>query len=304
MKPGRIRALHPRHIIVFASWLGWRTLVVASVLVALSLVAPFAAAQDYLNCGYAPGWQQNGPARQYTAANLFDYKDGAAEGYLSFGFVRMTGITCKSDENTIDIDISEMKDPDSAWGIFAANSDPKNPVAAIGMGGQVEHQAASFAKGTSYVEIVEVATDPDADSSAIMTAFAVGIERQIQGRDTPPETLKWFPDDDLVSVRLVPESVLGLRELRRGYVARYKQGQAFVIEQASPESAAATLESVREKFGNVIHAGVGDESFQAKTKYLGGLCIFRKGSVLAGYANLPEAADAASLAAKLALRLP
>ena len=304
MKPGRIRATRPRRVFVFAARVEWRMLVVPSVLLGLSLAAPFAAAQGYLNCDYAPGWQQNGPARQYTAANLFEYKDGAAEGYLSFGFVGMTGITCKSGENTIDIDISEMKDPDSAWGIFAANSDPKNPVAAIGMGGQVEHQTASFARGAYYVEIVEVATDPEADSSATMTAFAVGIERQIQGRDTPPETLKWFPGDDLISVRLVPESVLGLRELRRGYVARYKQGQAFVIEQASPESAAATLESLREKLGNVVHAGIGDESFQTKTKYLGGLCIFRKGSVLGGYANLPEAADAVTLAGKLALRLP
>lgn len=276
----------------------------AFFLLALALAAPFAAAQDYLNCRYAPGWQQNGPTRQYTAANLYDYKDGAAEGYLSFGLVRMTGITCKSGDNTIDVDISEMADADSAWGIFAANSDANKPIAEIGMGGQVEHQGASFAKGTRYVEIVEVAANPDADDSATMKAFAVGIERQIEGRDSPPETLKWFPEENVVSIRLIPESVLGLRELRRGYVARYKQGQAFVVEEASAESASAVLKSVRAKFEGAAHAQAGDEGFQAKTKYLGGLCIFRKGQILAGYANLPEPGDAAALAAKLASRIP
>lgn len=273
-------------------------------LLALALTAPTAGAQAYLNCNYASGWQQNGPLRQYTAANLFDYKDGAAGGYLSFGFVRMTGVTCKSGESTIDIDISEMTGADSAWGIFAANSNSTKPIAAIGMAGQIQHQSASFAKGNSYVEIVEVASSPDADDSATMAAFAVGMERQMQGRDTPPETLKWFPEENLVSIRMVPESVLGLRELRRGYVAHYKVGQAFVVEEASPQAAAAVLKDLRAKFDGATDAQAGDEGFQAKEKYLGGICVFRKDKLLAGYANLPDPADAVTLAAKLAPRIP
>jgi hypothetical protein len=273
-------------------------------LLALSIAAPSAAAQDYLNCRYAPGWQQDGPQRAYTAADLYDYKDGAAEGYLSYGLVRMTGITCKSGEATVDIDISEMKDADSAWGIFVADADARKPIAEIGMGGQVQHQSASFAKGTLYVEIVEVSARPDADDSATMAAFAVGMERKIAGRITPPEILRWFPEAGLISIRLVPESVFGLRELRRGYVARYQQAQAFAIEEASPEAADAVFKILPAKFGGATNVQIGDESFQAKSKYLGGLCIFRKGRILAGYANLPEAADAAALAAQLAPRIP
>lgn len=272
-------------------------------LLGLALAAPPAGAQAWLNCNYAPGWQQNGPTRQYTAATLFEYKDGAAEGYLAFGFVRMTGVTCKSGENSIDIDISEMTDPDSAWGIFAANSDAKQPIAPIGMAGQIQHQNASFARGTRYVEIVEVAVNPDADDSATMAAFAVGISRQLDGRDTPPETLQWFKAENLVSLRQVPESVLGLRELRRGYVAHYKQGQAFVIEEASAEAAAAVLEALRARFAHSENAQIGDAAFQAKAKYFDGLCIFRKGRIVAGYANLPESADAVALAAELAARI-
>ena len=177
-------------------------------------------------------------------------------------------------------------------------------MARIGMAGQIEHQSASFARGARYVEIVEVAVNPDADDSATMAAFAVGIERQLDGRDTPPETLQWFLDENLASVRLVPESVLGLRELGRGYVAHYKQGQAFVIEEASPESAAAVLQGLRERFSRAENAQIGDAAFQAKVKYLDGLCIFRKGRFLAGYANLPGPAEAAALAGRLADRIP
>jgi len=50
-------------------------------------------------------------------------------------------------------------------------------------------------------------------------------------------------------------------------------------------------------------AQVADESFQATAKYLNGICIFRKGKIIGGYANLPTAQDAAERAAKLASRI-
>jgi hypothetical protein len=76
------------------------------------------------------------------------------------------------------------------------------------------------------------------------------------------------------------------------------------VTETSPESATAVLKSLHERFTGATAVQVGDEAFQAKEKYLGGICIFRKGRVLAGYANLPESADAVSQAAKLAARIP
>jgi hypothetical protein len=98
--------------------------------------------------------------------------------------------------------------------------------------------------------------------------------------------------------------VLGLRQLKRGYVAKYKQGQAFIVLEASPESAAEVMKKLRERFAGSSPAQVGDEAFQAKARYLDGICIFRKGRYLGGYANLPEPQEAAALAAELAARIP
>jgi hypothetical protein len=172
------------------------------------------------------------------------------------------------------------------------------------MGGQVQPQSASFAKGKYYVEIVEVADNPNADHTAVMQAFAAGMQQRLEGRESPPEALQWFPQENLDSVRLIPESVLGLRLLKHGYVAKYKQGQAFVVLETTPESAAEVLKKLREHFNGATPAQVGDEAFQAKAQYLDGICVFRKGRFLAGYANLPEAQQAAALAAKLAARIP
>jgi hypothetical protein len=197
-----------------------------------------------------------------------------------------------------------MSDADSAYGIFTANLDSNLPIAKIGMGGQVQAQSASFAKGNYYVELVIVPANPDSDRSAALQAFVTGIESRLEGRVTTPEALEWFLKDNLTSTRLVPESVLGLRELKRGYVAKYKQGQAFIVPENSPESAAAVLQQLRKRFDGAASAQVGDEGFQVKAPYLDGICIFRKGRYLAGYANMPESQDAVSQAMKLATRIP
>jgi hypothetical protein len=276
----------------------------AALLLTVLLAAGTARAQLTIDCHFAPGWEASGPARQFTADNLYDYKDGAADGYLSYGFARMSTIDCKSGSDTLTIDVSVMNDPDSAYGLFTSNRDPQLPIAKIGMGGQIQPQSAIFAKGKYYVEIVEVADNPEANHTAVMQAFVAAIEHHLDGRMTPPEALQWFPTDNLDTVKLIPESVLGLKLLKHGYVAKYKQGQAFIVLEATPESAAEVFKKLRERIDGDTPAQVGDEAFQAKAPYLDGICVFRKGRYLAGYANLPDAQQASALATKLAARIP
>ena len=267
----------------------------------VALSAIFSYAQMPLSCDLVPGWQQSGANREYTGENLYEYMDGNAEGYLLYGFKAMQGITCKSGGNTLVIDISEMQDADLAYGMFAANADPNAAIEKIGMGGQIQPRRASFAKGKYYVEI---AASPEIDQRAALREFVRKLEQEVQGRSTAPEALEWFPKESLLSARLVPESVLGLRQLKRGFIAKYAQGQAFIVAEASPEAAAQTLNKLRARFAGSASAQVGDDAMQAMTPYLHGICIFSKGRYVAGYANLPQAQDAVGESAKLAARLP
>ncbi len=273
-------------------------------LLCISCVTTIAGAQNYLDCHLVPGWEQSGAARSYTPDNLYDYRDGGAEGYLIFSFRHMQGIDCKSGSATLSIDVSEMADADSAWGMFAANRDPKLPIASLGMGGQVLPQSLLFARGRWYVEIVETDGNSAASQTAAIQAFAAKMLALLDGRETLPEPVSWFSTDHRTSLRLVPQSVLGLRVLRRGYVANYDQGQAFIVLEDSPQSAAEVMKKLREHFDSISPVQVSDEAFQGKVPYLDGICIFRKGRVVAGYTNLPDDTQAASQAAQLAARLP
>jgi hypothetical protein len=268
----------------------------------LLLVLPAAAfAGEALDCHLVSGWEQSGPSRSFDTDTLYEYMNGNSEGYFIYGFVRMQGITCKRGEDTFIIDISEMTDPDAAYGIYLANRDPNKPFANIGMGGQIMPRKATFAKGKYYAEI---SATPDKDHSAALEAFFKEIEKRIEGRTTLPETLAWFPQEKLVSVRMVPQSVLGLRVLKRGYLAQYEEGKAFIVAEDSPESAAAVMKKLQARFAQTTAASIADEAFQFQDQYLGGLCVFRNGRFLAGYSNVSTADAAAKLASALAPRLP
>jgi hypothetical protein len=260
-----------------------------------------AFATEVLDCHLVSGWEQAGPSRSFDTETLYEYMNGNSEGYFIYSFIRMRGISCKRGEDLFIIDISEMTDPDAAYGIYLANRDPAKPVVRIGMGGQILPRKATFAKDKYYVEI---SASPDGDHSAVLEAFFKEIEQLIEGRTSPPETLGWFPPEKLVSVRMVPQSVLGLRALKRGYVAQYEEGKAFIVIEESPESAAAALKKLQARFGQTTTESIADEAFQVQDQYLGGLCLFRKGRYLAGYSNASTADKAAKLATALSTRLP
>jgi hypothetical protein len=63
------------------------------------------------------------------------------------------------------------------------------------------------------------------------------------------------------------------------------------------------MKKLRDRFGQTMPAVIADEAFIAKDKYLNGMCMFRKGSYIAGFADLKEGFDAAPIAAKFAASL-
>jgi hypothetical protein len=253
-------------------------------------------------CTAVAGWQQQGPDRTFQPDSLFEYMDGNAEGYLVYGFAGMKGITCQSGEKTIVIDISEMADPEYAYGMFTATVDRRRPSEKVGTAGQVTPRRAIFAKDKYYVEL---AANPEGDHTAALRAYMAILEKNISGSTALPAALDWFPREELVadSVRLVPESVLGVRLLRKGYVGQYSFGRGFVVQESSPEAAADVVAKLKARFGQTTPQSIADEGFTATDKYLSAVCMFRKGRYVGGFANLQAGRDGVADAAKLAAGL-
>jgi hypothetical protein len=249
------------------------------------------------DCKLVPGWTQSGESRSFDAENLFEYMNGNAEGYIIYGFQAMRGVTCKKGEITFVVDISDMRDADSAYGIFTANRDARQPAYKIGMGGQIVPRRAIFAKGRYYLEI---AANPEGDHSAALREWVAALDKTVEGGTSLPPALAWLPVERQQSVRLVPESVLGIRLLKRGYVAQYDFGKGFLVLEESPESAGGVMQKLRARFGETAPAKIAEDGFTATDNYLGKLCVFRKGRYIGGYSITGEGASALELAQALA----
>jgi len=266
------------------------------------LAAALALAAQTPDCALVPGWTQHGPARAYEADSLFEYINGNAEGYLIYRFQKMQGVTCRSGGNTIVFDISAMESPEYAYGIFCATRDPKLPVEKIGMAAQIHPRKGVLVKDRYYLEL---SVNEEVDLTKALRSFILALDKRIPGQTALPAALNWFPAENLAadSVRLVPESVLGLRLLRRGYIAQYPFGRAFVVFEDSPEIAAQVMTKLRARVGESQPVKLADDAFQATDKYLGRLCFFRKGRYIGGFAGLAEGQDAQALSAVLAARI-
>ena len=261
-------------------------------------------AAEFPSCGLVPGWIQKGPAREFVSDNLYDYINGNSEGYLIYGFQNMRGVTCVSGDRSIVFDVSELPDSESAYGLFTSNRDPREPLEKAGMGAQVLGQRAIFAKGSYFVEFA--ASPPDQDHRDALRAFLLAAEKLVEGTTALPDPVGWFPAEGLdhASIRLVPQSVLGLSLLKRGYVAQYEFGRAVIIQESSPELASALMGRLRQRFGQTEAASVAGESFTGSDKYLGRLVFFRKGAFIGGFVNVGEGQDLVASAAALAARIP
>jgi hypothetical protein len=262
----------------------------------LAVTAALAAAAP--TCNLVPGWAQRGPARTYQAENLFEYMDGNAEGYLLYGFAGMQGVNCEKDGVSLVIDVSDFGDADSAYGMFSANRDPRRPMAKVGAGAQIQPRRAIVVKGQYYLEI---AANPEGDHTALLQQWSDALAKTVDGSTEPPAALSWFPAEKQQSLRLVPESVLGIRILKRGYMGLYEFGKAFVVVD---DAASELFQKLKARYSETTPAQIADEAFQSNDRYLGRLCFFRKGRYIAGYANVAEGTDPVSLSTALAARLP
>jgi len=265
--------------------------------VALAAGAGWAVAPS---CGLVPGWSQDGAARTYTADNLYEYMDGNSEGYFLYNFQEMRGVTCKRGEATLVVDISDMGQADFAYGMYSSTRDLRQPEYQVGTGGQIVPRRLIFAKGQYYVEI---AANPEGDYAADLRAWAAALDRAVPGSTAVPPEFAWFPAAGRQSLRMVPESVLGLRMLKRGYLAQYDFGKAFLVVEDSPAAARAVFAQLQAHFGDTTPAKMADGAFLAADRYLGRLCVFLKSRYLGGYAITAPGQDPAALAAPLAAQV-
>jgi hypothetical protein len=206
-------------------------------------------ADEVLPAGDAiTGWQMDGEPKHYDAETLFDFMDGAADLYFTYGFEALTvgqyvaDAPVGGERRAVQVEIYDMASDADAYGLFTYNSygEPLD----LGVEGELDPgYRLAFWQGRRYVQIVaRESVDDDvlrAFGRAVASALPPGgrrpalvdalpQERQVPGsvrffrEKMALDNLLWLGSDD----------VLGLGADTEGVVARYErdgQGMDLLI---------------------------------------------------------------------------
>ncbi len=78
--------------------------------------------------------------------------------------------------------------------------------------------------------------------------------------------------------------MLGISQLRRGFVAEYESGaRAVIVLEKSEAAARQVMEALRRRWeGEWEPLDLGEEGIRARDRYLGSVWLFRRGAVVGG----------------------
>ena len=130
----------------------------------------------------------------YTAHNLFDYINGGAEMYLSYGLAGMKG-RVYSGENLPDVtvEVYEMTDAKNAFGVFTQTRDKEEQI--YGQGSQSARDAVIFWKDRYYAVISAAKITPESEEAIRYLASAT--DKAIPDEGEIPPLVGCLPEKDL-----------------------------------------------------------------------------------------------------------
>jgi len=244
-------------------------------------------------------WKLKSELRFFQAGNLWELIDGAAEGYISYGFQEMvtSEFINKNTKEEVIIEIYQMKDNANGFGIYSAERYPENKFLDIGTQGYESSMVLNFWKDKYYVKLSGFDTTASVQKSLNDLAFA--IDNNIPAEKVMPKFISYFPQENIIknSEKFIANSFLGHEFLKNGYTADYKienkEVKFFFIDCENQETTKSSFEKYKDyiktsgKITSVIK-GTGDEGFVGKDNYYGIITIIKKGNIIMGVLGAPD----------------
>ncbi len=268
-------------------------------ILATALIVVPCAAQD-AELPDVEGWSVASEARAFTADNLWEYINGAAELFLEYDVQLCVTGDIESDGLVVTVDLYDMGTPLNAFGVYVR----ERPEPGISLTGAMEAlvsppDQALLVKGSMYVKVNAFEGEiTDANGTALLEALA----RALPGSDEYPSELGLLPDNGRMAgtAGFQRAGFLGLTELPDCLYAEFSSGsgdswQGFAVLTSEPASTEATwerLSGIWESF-----EGDGHTVLYREIPYRGLVGVVRAGQGIIGASG---ASDQTELLARLA----
>jgi hypothetical protein len=174
----------------------------------------------------------------FKPENLWDFINGAADTYLSYGFIDLHVAEYKKGKNTIKLEIYRHSNNDMAFGIYSTERSPSFRFVNLGAQGYIADGAVNSFKGNYYVKVRTFSKNEKVRQSA--ESLALKVTTMLEGNTEMPAVLSRFPATGKKQNEetFINESVLGHKFLNKAYKAVYEVGtdnfSIFIMQTNSP----------------------------------------------------------------------
>ncbi len=253
--------------------------------------------------GEIDGWNRGGESLRYGPEDLWEYINGAAENFLSYGFEQVvTQDYRREDGRELKVDIYRHGSPLMTFGIYSQLRGPDLNYLSIGAEGFSDPYSLHFWKGSYYVKVAVY--EESEELSTVMERFGEAIAGKIPGEGAFPEEISCFPEEGLVekSVTYIAEGVLGSGEFPPSFAAEYMIGEEKGMLYLSPLGSEKRAKEVFVWYAGKLGAGMREYDgpggmFTAATgndPYRGETEVFQSGAwvgVLTGFGGAAAERD-------------
>lgn len=171
------------------------------------------------------GYRKESNYPVFTADNLWNFINGAADTYLSLGFEELQVAEYVKGRNTIKLEIYRHKDATQAFGIYSSERSATFRFLNIGAQGYKVDGSLNFLKGKYYVKI---RTNSSSEKVLLsLETLALRVADMLPGESVLPKILSDFPAEGIKKNEetYIADGVLGhefLREHTRQFMKPVK----------------------------------------------------------------------------------
>jgi hypothetical protein len=158
------------------------------------------------------GFHRKEAPATYGPETLYEYINGAADGFLAFDFEELTAVAyVHPSKAEVSVEVYRHRTAERAYGAYAMERPAGSLALPVGIEGYGGRDYLQFVLGPYYVKLALV----DSKDFALLRAVADGVAGVLPGPRDPPPVLKCFP----LAGRLVRAEKFAARDfLGRGFL--------------------------------------------------------------------------------------
>jgi len=203
-------------------------------------------------------WQPAGKPEIYVGDDLFTFINGGADIYHEYGFNKVVYNEYKdNNENSINVEIYEMKTSESAFGIYSFKIGRKGEVFPVGNDAFFQSYYMNFWKG-NYLVILTGFDENEVTINGIKTIAKV-IDKKIKRKGKKPQLVNLIPNKNLQITQ--PKYLKGILALFNQYnfntkdifriseavIGTYEDHQLFIFQYKNEKESLKFFENVSNK---------------------------------------------------------